>query len=127
MNTTTITKALQAARECIHTDRQGLADASMRPDNTMEPEAAAAVAEYDAVLQQVDGAISATKDGGWVAVDDCLDGDVWFALSCGHVVMGWKQGDMLDWEAMIDHDCCHDAHAVKAQQVATPTHPDLIG
>lgn len=73
----------------------------------------------------VDAALSAAKDGGWLAVQDCPDGDVWFALSCGHVVMGYKTGDMLDWEAMIDHDCCSDALAIKAQPVATPTHPDL--
>lgn len=68
-------------------------------------------------------ALTAAKAGGWVAVPDCPDGDVWFALSCGHVVIGYKTGDMLDWEAMIDHDCCSDAHAVKAQPVATPTPP----
>lgn len=71
-------------------------------------------------------ALAGVSAGGWVAVTACPDGDVWLALSCGHVVMGWKQGDLLDWEAMCDHDCCHDAHAVKAQPVATPTHPDLI-
>ena len=74
-------------------------------------------------LDEARTALTAAKAGGWVAVPDCPDGDVWFALSCGHVVMGWKHGDMLDWEAMIGHDCCSDAHAAKAQPVATPTPP----
>lgn len=73
---------------------------------------------------RIRAALSAAKAGGWVAVPDCPDGDVWFALSCGHVVMGYKTGDMLDWEAMIDHDCCSDAHAARAQPVVTPTPPN---
>jgi hypothetical protein len=55
---TTITDALRAARACIQQDRTSLADTGMRHDNTMEPEAAAGVAEYDAVLQQIDAALA---------------------------------------------------------------------
>ena len=66
--------------------------------------------------------------GGWQDVKDCPDGDVWFALSCGHVVMGWKQGPLvLDWEASIDHDCCYDASAIKCQAVAVPAPPAQRG
>ena len=68
-------------------------------------------------------ALSEAKAGGWQDVKDCPDGDVWFALSCGHVVMGWKQGPLvLDWEASIDHDCCYDASAIKAMPVTPPAH-----
>lgn len=55
---TTITEALRAARACIQQDRASLADTGMRHDNTMEPDAAAGVAEYDAVLQQIDAALA---------------------------------------------------------------------
>lgn len=78
----------------------------------------------DAPFDEARTALSAAKDGGWVAVQDCPDGDVWFALSCGHVVMGYKQGDLIiDWEAAIDHDCCSDASAIKAMPVAIPNPP----
>lgn len=61
--------------------------------------------------------------GGWQEVAACPDGDVWFSLSCGHVVMGWKQGPLLlDWEAAVDHDCCSDASAIKAMPVTPPAH-----
>lgn len=79
--------------------------------------------DFKNAADQARAALTAAKAGGGVAVPDCPDGDVWFALSCGHVVMGWKHGDMLDWEAMIDHDCCSDAHAVKARPVVTPNPP----
>ena len=60
---------------------------------------------------------------GWQEVAACPDGDVWFSLSCGHVVMGWKQGPLLlDWEAAVDHDCCSDASAIKAMPVTPPAH-----
>ena len=59
----------------------------------------------------------------WKKLDDCPDGDVWFALSCGHVVMGYKAGEFLAWEAMTDHDCCSDAHAIGAMPVQVPQHP----
>lgn len=55
---TTITDALRAARACIQQDRTSLADTGMRHDNTMDPDAAARVAEYDAVLQQIDAALA---------------------------------------------------------------------
>jgi len=83
--------------------------------------------DYDwplCLLHEIDAALSAAKDGGWVAVQDCPDGDVWFALSCGHVVMGYKRGDLiLDWEAAVDHDCCYDASAIKAMPVVLPNPP----
>ena len=46
--------------------------------------------------------------------------NVWFSLSCGHVVMGYKHGAIFDWEANIDHDCCGDATATKAMPVTPP-------
>lgn len=55
---TTITEALRAARACIQQDRTILADTGMRHDNTMDPDAAAGVAEYDAVLAQIDTALA---------------------------------------------------------------------
>lgn len=55
---TPLIQTLQAAHACIHADRTSLADSSMRPDNTMEPDDAAAVAEYDAVLAQITGALA---------------------------------------------------------------------
>lgn len=90
------------------------------------PHALVIINDEHPAIKAARAALTAAKAGGWQDVKDCPDGDAWFALSCGHVVMGWKQGDLLDWESMCDHDCCHDAHAVKAQPVATPTHPDLI-
>lgn len=48
-----IRQALEAAKGCIEQDRASLADSSMRPDNTMDPEAAAGVAEYDGVLASI--------------------------------------------------------------------------
>lgn len=66
------------------------------------------------------------RAGKWLPVDGCQDGDVWFALSCGHVVMGYKSGAMLDWEGGVDHDCCHDANAVKSTPVEPPEHPDCF-
>lgn len=53
-----IKAALEAAKVSIQIDRSSLADSSMRADNTMEPEGAAGVAEYDAVLAQLDGALA---------------------------------------------------------------------
>lgn len=80
--------------------------------------------EFLAELAEARAALSEAKAGGWVAVPDCPDGDVWFALSCGHVVMGYKQGDLiLDWEAAVDHDCCYDASAIKAMPVVPPNPP----
>lgn len=48
---------LSRARACIHQDRQSLADCSIRPDNSMEPEDAQAVAEYDALLSEISGSL----------------------------------------------------------------------
>lgn len=45
-------------RAFIHLDRQSLADSSMRPDNTMETDDAKAVAEYDALLADIDSSMS---------------------------------------------------------------------
>lgn len=59
----------------------------------------------------------------WRSLNDCPDGDVWFALSCGHVVMGYKAGEFMEWESMADHDCCFDAHAISAMPVQVPQHP----
>jgi len=50
--------ALVVAREFISTDRNALADTSMSPDGDMDPDDAAAVADYDAALLQIDAAIA---------------------------------------------------------------------
>lgn len=56
--------AVRAARACIQQDRVALADAHMNPaTNTVDDEGAAGVAEYDAVLQQIDAAIQRCEGG----------------------------------------------------------------
>lgn len=56
-------KALRVARDFIATDRQSLADASTAPDGSIDPDDAAAVADYDQALEQIDAAIkSATGE-----------------------------------------------------------------
>lgn len=72
-------------------------------------------------LRQCNATLTAAKAGGWVAVQDCPDGDVWFALSCGHLVMGHKTGSMLAWDD--EHSCCWSAEAIKAQPLTAPTLP----
>lgn len=72
-------------------------------------------------LDEARAALTAAKAGGWVAVQDCPDGDVWFALSCGHLVMGHKTGSMLAWDD--EHSCCWSAEAIKAQPLTAPTLP----
>lgn len=70
---------------------------------------------------QARAALSARKPtGAWQDASACPDGDVWFSLSCGHVVMGYKHGSIFDWEASIDHDCCGDATATKAMPITPP-------
>ncbi len=62
MNPTTalMLDALQAARDCIRTDRVALLDAHIDPvTNAVDDDGAAGVAEYDAVLAKIDGAIEA--------------------------------------------------------------------
>lgn len=49
--------ALIVAREFISTDRNSLSDNSTYPDGRMDPDDAAAVADYDAALVQIDAAI----------------------------------------------------------------------
>lgn len=55
---TTITEALRAARACIQQDRTHLADCHMGHDNKIDADGAAGLAEYDAVLQQIDAALA---------------------------------------------------------------------
>lgn len=49
--------ALVLAREFISTDRNSLADCSIEPDGSMEPDDQAALDDYDAALLQIDAAI----------------------------------------------------------------------
>ncbi len=49
--------AAQAARAMITVDRRALADCETRTDGTFEADATVALAEYDAVLAQIDAAI----------------------------------------------------------------------
>ena len=80
-----------------------------------------AMYEADTVRSLLQAALSARKPtGAWQDVSACPDGDVWFSLSCGHVVMGYKHGSIFDWEASIDHDCCGDATATKAMSITPP-------
>jgi hypothetical protein len=60
----------------------------------------------------------------WQPIDGAPIGDYWFALDCGHVVMGVKAGSRLvDWESSIDNDCCADAAATCCMPVIPPTPP----
>lgn len=53
-------EALSAARDCILIDRAALADCHMDPvTNEVDAEGASGVAEYDAVLAQIDAALAA--------------------------------------------------------------------
>lgn len=88
---------------------------------TNEAEKIVKAAAQRAILALRPQAVPMTE--AWQEVAACPDGDVWFSLSCGHVVIGWKQGHLLlDWEAAIDHDCCYDASAIKAMPVTPPAH-----
>lgn len=53
----TMLAALIVAREFISTDRNSLADCSTPPHGEMDPDDAAAIADYDAALRQIDAAI----------------------------------------------------------------------
>lgn len=77
---TPLIQTLQAAHACIHADRTSLADSSMRPDNTMEPDDAAAVAEYDAVLAQITGALATLQAQPAAVSDEEIDAalEAWF-------------------------------------------------
>lgn len=56
--------AVRAARACIQQDRAALADVHMNPaTNTVDDEGAEGLAEYDAVLQQIDAAIQRCEGG----------------------------------------------------------------
>lgn len=72
-------------------------------------------------LAIIDAALTAAKAGGWVDLKYCLDGDAWFALSCGHVVRGYKSGLMLTWDE--EADCCMDASVIKCHPITLPTPP----
>ena len=63
----------------------------------------------------------------WLPLADCPNGDVWFALGCGHVVLGYKDAGFVDWESSIDHDCCADAVALKAMPMVPPPPPVAEG
>ncbi len=79
-----------------------------------------------ALLSELDAQRVPLTDA-WQDVSACPDGDVWFSLSCGHVVMGYKHGNIFDWEANIDHDCCCDATATKAMPVTPPAAHGING
>jgi hypothetical protein len=55
--------ALIVAREFISTDRNSLADCCVDPEGGMSPDDAAAVADYDAALLQIDAAIKKATGG----------------------------------------------------------------
>jgi glutathione S-transferase len=55
--------ALVVAREFISTDRNSLADCCVDPEGGMSPDDAAAVADYDAALLQIDAAIAKATGG----------------------------------------------------------------
>jgi hypothetical protein len=68
--------------------------------------------------------LRAQQPGQWLPIESAPIGDYWFALDCGHVVMGFKAGDgLVDWESAIDHDCCADAAATCCMPVIPPTPP----
>lgn len=58
----TITRALNAARAFIQQDRTALADAHMGPDNALDADGAAGVAEYDQALALIDAAMAEADD-----------------------------------------------------------------
>lgn len=56
-------KALTAARECILLDRTSLADFHMQPEtNEVDEDGQAGLDEYDAVLAQIDDALSSSAE-----------------------------------------------------------------
>lgn len=55
--------ALKVARQFISIDRTSLADCSVRPDGTFDPDDAAAVADYDTALALIDDAIEKATGG----------------------------------------------------------------
>lgn len=55
--------ALIVAREFISTDRTALADCAMDPEGRMSDDDAAAVADYDKALLQIDAAIQKATGG----------------------------------------------------------------
>lgn len=60
----------------------------------------------------------------WQDVASCPDGDAWFSLSCGHVVIGFKHGGMMEWSSSAD-DCCFHSEAIKAIPLTRPAHHNI--
>ena len=60
----------------------------------------------------------------WQDVASCPDGDAWFSLSCGHVVIGFKHGEMMEWSSSAD-DCCFHSEAIKAIHLTRPAHHNI--
>lgn len=56
-----LVSAAKAARDMILTDRTALADGAMRGDGTFDDDSAAALADYDAVIAQIDAAVGGAE------------------------------------------------------------------
>lgn len=56
-----LAQALRAARACIWIDRTSMADTGVDPSGAIDPDTATALAEYDAVIQQIDDALATHK------------------------------------------------------------------
>jgi len=110
-----IKAALEAAKATIQIDRTSLADTSMRPDNTMDPDGAQGVAEYDAVLGQIDAGLVALPDTkqlrGALELADQLE------QRFGNTVPTKQAAAMLRWFALSDPSA--SAPAVMTDEQAT--------
>ena len=84
------------------------------------PEAAMAAfdAEWGSPLKDK----AAAQGQKWLDLDDCPDGRVFFALSCGHVADGRRHGLIQSWDD--EFVCCVNSVALKAMPVILPAHPD---
>lgn len=126
-----VQKLVGALGRLLDSDPEGAIATASEDDLTMAANDMGAdpvIREQAAAVLQARAALSEAKAGGWKDVKDCPDGEVWFALSCGHVVMGWKHDDLMDWVSndYFDDgrkDCCGDAEAIKAQPVVVPAPP----
>lgn len=110
-----IKAALEAAKATIEIDRTSLADTSMRHDNTMDPDGAQGVAEYDAVLAQIDAGLAALPDTkqlrGALELADQLE------QRFGNTVPTKQAAAMLRWFALSDPSA--SAPAVMTDEQAT--------
>lgn len=67
-------EALRSARACILTDRTSMADTGMDPSGAFDPDTATALAEYDAVIQQIDSALAALAKAKQAPAWECKAG-----------------------------------------------------